>query len=361
MRALFGASGRFARQHERLIGSARALTTIGLAVLLVSCSPAAALLGRVTPSPAPTTLRVGVMPYLSNSVIAIGIEEGYFAAQGLAIETVSVKGSADMLALLATGEIEAGTPAMNPGLINAVAAGSKMRLVLPLTVHVVQDCATAAFVARTADVVSGKFSDPADWKGARVMLSPAGLQGTGGYFLTKALEQGGLTMADVETLKSESAVYGEALRSDQVDIVFALEPWVTRLIADGDLSIVLPIEPLVDGLQSSAIAYSESLMANEDAAQRFAVAYMQAVRQYAQGATPRNVEIVAAFAQLDAELVKRVCWSYAPTDGTIDAQSLATYQEWLLAEGLVDRVLEPDEYIDTRFAEEAVRELDGSR
>ncbi len=301
------------------------------------------------------------MPYVSNSVVQIGIEEGYFAAQGLAIETVAVKGTSDMLALLATGEIDAGTPAMNPGLINAVAAGSKIRLALPLTVHVEQDCATAAFVARTDDVESGRYSDPADWKGARVMLSPAGLQGTGGYFLTQALALGGLTLDDVEVHKAEAAVFGEALRSGQVDIAVALEPWITRITSDGGVSQLMPIEPLVDGLQSSAIVFSESLMADTEAAQRFAVAYMLAVRQYAQGATPRNVGIVSAFTGLAPDLVQRLCWSYAPIDGSINTQSLNTYQEWLLGEGLIDRILKPEEYIDTRFVDEAVRRLDGSR
>lgn len=294
------------------------------------------------------------MPYISNTSVMIGIEEGYFGEQGIEVQPVLLKGTSDVLALLATGEIDAGTPALNPGLYNAVAAGAPMRIVLPLTVHRMQDCTTIALMARQDDIDSGRLADPADWAGLKVMVTDAGPSGTGAYYLTHVLEPTGLRLSDVQLLKGESAIHAEALRSGQVDMTLGIEPWIAQATLGGGVGVLLPLEGYGHDLQASVIVFGGRLLEDRDLGVRLATAYLKSARQFALGPTARNVEIAAAFTGLDADLVARLCWSVTPTDGAINTESILIHQDWLLSEGLIDRELAPEEFIDTGFAEEAV-------
>lgn len=297
------------------------------------------------------------MPFISNAAIKIGVEEGYFQEQGIDVQPVLLKGTNETLALLATGEIDVGIPALNPGLYNAVAAGAAMRIVLPLTVHRVQDCTTVALMARQEDIDSGRLANPADWAGLKVMVTDAGPSSTGAYYLTQVLEPAGLRLSDLQLLKGEAAIHAEALRSGQVDMTYELEPWVTRATQGGGVGVLLPLEGYGHDLQASVIVFGERLMEDRDLGVRWATAYLKSVRQFALGPTARNVEIAADFTGLAPELVARLCWSITSTDGAINTESIMIHQNWLLSEGLIDRELAPEEFIDTGFAEEAVEIL----
>jgi ABC-type nitrate/sulfonate/bicarbonate transport system substrate-binding protein len=169
----------------------------------------------------------------------------------------------------------------------------------------------------------------------------------------------GLTIADVSVEKSNSAVFEEALRSKQVDIAFTAEPWITRMLAAGDMVLLSGLERYSGGMQAASLVFSGRMVKNTDVSQRFVLACLKAVRQYAQGPTPRNVEILSVFTELEPDLVAKMCWAYAPTDGKMDPEPIRGFQVWLREQGLIDRVVEPQEYMDTRFVEAAVRTLDG--
>jgi NitT/TauT family transport system substrate-binding protein len=337
----------------------RALCVVCLLFLVVACSPEATPTAAVIPTPEPVSLKVGTLPFLSNAIIKIAAEEGFFAQQGLAVELVEIKQSSEMIPLLVKGDLDAGTPALRAALFNAVAAGGRVKIVLPLTEFRERECEAIAFLARKEDVDSGKYQDPANWKGLH-FTATEGVQGVLGYVASRALGPAGLTLDDIEAEKIEAPAQEEALRSGQVDIAYAVEPWVTRAQAAGDISLLLPAERFAPGLPSSAIVFGARLLDNPEIGQRFAIAYLQAVRQYLEGKTPRNVEIVSAFTGLDAELVAKVCWTYSPPDGSINGESLMDYQQWLKEQGQVDQILPVEDVVDTRFASEAVRVLDGT-
>jgi ABC-type nitrate/sulfonate/bicarbonate transport system substrate-binding protein len=335
------------------------LTTIFSVLSVVACSGGLSL-RRATPTPAPVTLRLGTLPFLASSVFQVGVDQGYFAAQGIAVELVPFRASADMLAPLATGDIDAGIMTPLAGLFNAVASGSAARVVFAAGVHTAGHCCTGGFLVRKEDAESGKYSSPADWKGARLMVSSGALQGTGGYALAEALRPYGLSAADLVTEKADPPVQAEALRAGRADIVFAAEPWVTQLQADGDISLILTAESLIPGIPGTVVVAGERLLGNHEACARFALAYMQALRQFALGGTEANLAAAAKCTGLDTELLGKICWSWLPTNGRVDAEALARFQEWYKSTGLVDRVLSAEEYVDTSYVDEAVRILDGS-
>ena len=62
-----------------------------------------------------------------------------------------------------------------------------------------------------------------------------------------------------------------------------------------------------------------------------------------QGKTDRHLEILLEHLPQDADLLEAACWPAMHDDGSIDPDLLRRYQEWAVAQGLVDRVLEPGE------------------
>jgi NitT/TauT family transport system substrate-binding protein len=341
------------KQHPKPYLHQIIVRIVCLALFLAACTPQPMPSTPAAVTPEPVHLKVGTLPYISNTIIKIAAEEGFFIEQGLAVELVDLKSSNDFFPLLLKGELDVATPALTPGFFNAVAKGGNLKIVLPLTDFKVQDCASSAFLARKADVEAKVYADMAHWKGARVALTSGGGPNSAAYVLAQALRQGSLGVSDIQIETIDLAVQAEALRASQVDIVFAVEPWVTRMLAQGDIAVLFPGEPLAPELTSSVIVFGARPLANPDIGNRFATAYLKAVRQYLQGKTPRNIELVAAYTSLDPELVKQVCWSHSPPDGQINVDSIMAYQTWLKESGALDRVLEPKEFLDTSFAEAA--------
>lgn len=333
---------------------------VSLALLLGGCTSDSM---PTTPGPAttePIHIKVGTTPILSNVVLYIAEKNGYFAKEGLSVELVPFQSNRDFVALLLNGQLDVAQPALSPGFFNAVGAGGKLKMVLAVTNVKVRNCSYIAFFVRRADMETGIYREPGNWKGARVALLPAGAQSATGYIMDHFLRQGGLGLRDINLPVIDLAIQPEALRVGQVDIVLASEPWVTRMKADSNLAQLLPAESYAPNLTLSAILYGSKLLDNPDAGNRFAVAYLKAVRQYLQGAIPRNVEIITGLTGLEPEMIEHICLPDIPADGRINTDSVMDYQAWLMEQKFLDRMVSPDEFIDIRFVDAAHRVLGGN-
>lgn len=328
---------------------------IGL-LLLTACA--------VTPVAAPAEgdealipFKLGTLPYMSNVVLAIAHDEGFFEEQGLAVEMVQFRTFPELIPLLISGELDAATPAIGAGFFNAVAAGGDIRMALPLTLYQEQACTALAYAARKSDIEAGTYAEPSAWKDAKLGFTVGGTPGISGFAASRVLGQAGLTLDDVQINEVDAPAQEEALRNGQVDIMYVVEPWLTRMRAAGDIDVLLPAETIAPGLAVSVIAFGAKPLHTPGVGERFATAYLKAVRQYLEGATDRNVEIAAAYTGLDAELVRKICWTASSPTGEFNVPILQEYQQWIFDQGLTNRFLEPDEYLDSTFAEAANKKL----
>lgn len=336
------------------------IVLLGIGLLTACIMPPAAAGNPAVPPAAPTELiplKVGTLPFLSNAILQIAQQEGYFAEQGLAVELVVQQSSNEFIPLLLQGELDVATPALTAGFFNAVASGGNLRMVLPLTTFTSQSCSAIGIVARRSDVDAGTYATPAQWQGAKVTLPPAGAQALPGYIIDTALQQGALTLQDVQLTAVDLPVQAEALATGQTDLIYAVEPWITRMTSNPALALLQPAEPLVPDLTASMIVFGAKLLADPTMGTRFATAYLQAVRQYAAGKTPDNVATIAAYTKLEPTLVEKLCWTASPPDGAINVDSLMAYQSWLQAQGVLDRTLKPEEFLDTQFVTAANQQL----
>ena len=174
------------------------------------------------------------------------------------------------------------------------------------------------------------------------------------YFLEKVLKKAGLTLDDVTKITIPPPADLGAMTKGSLDATVGGEPWVSRMTKAGVGATWIPIQDYLPGFQNGTFMYGPNLLEkNPDAGIRLMVGYLKGLRQYNQGKTERNLEIVANFTKIDKEFLKKACWAYVPVDGRIKFQSLDEFQRWAMTKEYIDSPLTKEQMWAPRFIEEA--------
>jgi len=335
------------RHDGVLIGRLAAVLTLG--------ALAAASLRAAGPAPSPVHLKVLFVRFLSFAPLAIAEAEGYFRAQGLEVEPVSLTGSSEATPPLIRGELDVVTGLIKIGDFNAIARGASLRLVADKGHFEAGPCVPMAFVARRG-LLNGEGADEsARLKSARVAASPLSYVE---YALETLLGRKGLKLADVNLARIHEGMVGEAIEKGSLDIGVLAEPNLTRALKSGKTVLWTPLPEFLSGGQLAAVYFGPGLLErNRGAGRRFMLAYLQGVRQYNRGKTPRNLDILVSATGLDRELLKEACWQPIRGDGRINVESVLDFQRWAVRRGALDAVVPPEKFWDPSFVEEAVKVL----
>lgn len=303
----------------------------------------------------PVTIRT--VPFLSSGVFYVAQAEGFFEAEGLRATFIEMDTASPLVPALIRGDVDVLPTAMSPAFFNAIARGARVRFVGGVSELAQGGCTYAALVANRALARDGVVA-PASLRGRR--LGAARSIATD-YLVETFFEQVGLRSSDLATVDLPAAAELEALRSGRLDAAAIGEPTLTRALASGELVVVKPFEDIAPGFQYSLMVFGPSFLDRQpEVGQRFMRAYLGAVRQFNQGATDRNVEILAAATGLDRSLLKQVCWPYIRRDAGLNAASVRAFQAWAREKGLIDRELPFEQLYDSRFLEGANRALSTS-
>ena len=130
------------------------------------------------------------------------------------------------------------------------------------------------------------------------------------------------------------------------------EPALTRTSKVGEVWI--RAQDVVPGFQWGVIAFGERLLQKDrEAGTRFMRAYERGVEQYRTGKTARNVAIIAAATGDSEELTREACWPTFRAGSAIEWESIAQFQRWANAEGLMEHTLTRDQLWDSSFVSAA--------
>jgi len=291
---------------------------------------------------------------MSNAPLFIADEEGFFAREGIKLEFVAL--STDLtqnIPALDQEKLDAIAAQVNVGFFNAIAKGARSRIVVDRGHVDPSSCDFMGIVGRGSLFRSDDL--PADMlRGRRFAVNFAGASG---YLVDRYLSTKGLTMGDVSFVTLPDNVQLQALQSGSIDALFATEPRLTpslhgnRLIVSGN--------KYTPGLQYGILVFGPSLLVtHRDLGQRFINAYLRGVRQYNQGKTPRNVDIISRRVKLNADTARSLCWTPIRNDGSLDTASIQEFQKWGVEQRHQIRVLSESEYDDLEFAKQATAELD---
>ncbi len=292
-----------------------------------------------------------MLPYVSFAPLLIAQEEGYFAEQQLHVTFRKLKRSADAIVALARGEIDVAGGTISLAFLNGLARGARIRLVADKGYIDPAGCTYTAVMARRALVEAGA-PDTAGWlRGRRVAVNRHSFQG---YLLDKLLESAGLGLEAIEVADVPDAALPGALSQGAIDLAVTSEPWITHILRSGHGVIWKRVEDVAPGAQYAFIAYGPTLLdRNPDAGRRFLVAYLEGVSVYNRGKTKRILQILEKQTGLPTEVLEASCWPRIRADGRIDVHSVLEFQRWAARRNLLDRLIDPGEFWDPRFADHA--------
>lgn len=316
-----------------------------LAACLLACG-----CGAPSDSGEAIRLRVGFTKHLTMTPLFIAEAEGFFEDEGLDVELIAMEAAATAIPALLRGRLDVLPGPMSPSFFNAILRGGRLRLVADKGSYSSGQCSHQAFVV----------SQVALDRGPPVVMERVGTAKEPflRFFVERALQQRGYDPSEVQLFHVPQAAEYEAIIAGRLDGAMVGEPWLTRVRDRGGVVWTYANE-LLDGHQFSVMAFGPNLLDRDpEAGRRFMVAALRAVRQYNEGKTPRNLEIISEALGYDIETLSDICWPPMRDDGLINGESIVEFQRWALARGDLDGLLSPEEFWDPRFVEHARRVLD---
>ena len=328
------------------------LASIATFIIPLSSSPAA-------------EVKIGVANAVSDAGIFIAREKGYFKDEGLSVEIIAFASGANMVAPLGTGQLDVGGGSAAASFYNAYARGIKMKIVADKASSI-PGYPVNRLVVRSDLVKSSRYKTLSDLKGLKFAMNATGVAAQ--VTLDTILNKAGLKRADIETINMSMPDYVAALRNKSVDASIATEPFGSLSIKEGDAMAVIGDDEIIPGHQIANLLYSEKFAANrQDDAVRFMKAYLRGLRFYASGIANGRfagdnaeevIKILMATTPLkDRSIYDLIIPSGVDPNGSINLQTLKMDLDNYKEAGLIDGKVEIEDVIDTRFLDQALKEL----
>lgn len=296
-------------------------------------------------------VKVVTLPFITFAPFYIGIEEGYFEDYGIEVELVDFTVQEEILPALSSGQVDVSSGLVSAGMFNAIARGADIRITADKGFVDPEGCINWTVLGRADLIENGALETPDQLAGLTVNIVPATWLE---YYLSVVLTAGGLTLDDIDKVNISSPAVPEALNQSQIDAAVNSEPWVTRL-ADSGHAPVLPLPQELTPNESGAVMlFGPSLLGeNRDVGARFMAGYLEAVRQYSEGATARNLEIVGPITNLPEDLLNTMCWPAINPTGKVAVAGVEAFQQFAIDRGYLDTVVPAADFYDESFISEA--------
>ena len=338
--------------------SVRAKMMLALAVMGLMAAPVAA-----------ETVRVAEVPLVTGGGFYVALEKGYFAKLGLTIQTRSFNDGALVVPAMVAGELDVAAVTAAASLFNSIARGAPLAIVLDRGNNRAGRGFTAVNV--TNELYEAGLRSPADFamlKGRKIGIGAIG--SINQYDASQALIRAGLDpRRDVQWISNIPQpdlikMLGQK-QLDATNVAYQLSV-VARdnkwgpIVAMGD-------DIVPDAALAMYAVNRNYIVTNRDTLVRFAVAYLQGVKEFnaAAIAPDQHPEILAILAKTTVlnkpELLKAIAphWSYTNEDGAPQADSILKMQDfWADYFTFVEKKVPREQLIDATIAQEAKARLD---
>jgi NitT/TauT family transport system substrate-binding protein len=315
---------------------------------------AAAVLGCKRRGASPRRkLKLAVVPQLTMAPVHLAVERGYFEQAGVDVSLVEIANSAQVLLLLAGGEVDASLNSLTSSFLNAVVRGAKVRIVAGRTV-LSTACETGdRLYVRRRDFPEG-LKDIRRLRGMRIAISRKATVTE--FFLDTMLESAGMSQRDlhVSTLARAEAV--AALIGGRIDAVMDHQferdvQEVTRQVIRGPR-----VAEFFPRFQYAHVLFGAKVLA-EDLSQGegLLAGYLRGSREFLRGRTPKYMDDFARANKLDPERTRGVCRDFYTPDGSIQTGDLDRFIAWSGKKGYVTAPLQAADLVDARFLAPAQR------
>lgn len=298
---------------------------LGLALALSGCSG-----GGDSPTPTAaggtglekTTIKVGALPIPDPAALYIAQAKGFFKAEGLTVEPVTITGGAVALPQIESGALDI-SQTNYVSTILAAGQGKKIKLVA--------DMYQAA--PNTFTIMAPKDSpiqSVADLKGKVVLVN--NLQNIATLAVTSQIKAAGLSTDDIKFIEKPFPEMGNALNSGQGDAAWITEPFITAN------KNALGFRTIADTMTGPTAEFPiAGWMASEDWAAknpRTLAAFQRAIAKAQQLASSDRKEVEAVlptYTKIDAKTAAAIALGTFPT--SLDAARLQKVADLMLEYG----------------------------
>lgn len=307
-----------------------------------------------------TTVKVGVLRLSSTAPIFIGMDKGFFEAEGIKVEPIWFKAAQPIAVATASGDVDVGATGLTAGLYNSIAQGMKIAIVADKGREWPGYKLTAIIV--DTDQWKAGIRDLKDLKGKRVGVTQIG--STFHYILGNLLEKKGMSLNDVKVVPLGSvASMRDTVISHQIESAFLNQPFVTATEKAAMANILLWVGDHLP-YQIAANFYGEKWMKNRGPAIAFMKAYIRSCRYYYDYALvkkdgPQYQEILSIISKYTEEKPDLVALAlpYIDRNGELYIEDIQKQLDWYHRNGMVSKKMSSSEMIDLSFWKEAIQQL----
>src|SRR3954447_13418096 len=314
--------------------------------------PAAA---GASPPAALEPVKVAYVNALDNAPLFVGIDRGYWQAEGIDVQTEPVQSAADAIAFLANGQLDVAVGSIAVPLFNAAQQGLDVRIIAPVAYVELWKV-----LLRTDLWESGAVRTLADLRGRRIYSVAPGSGAN--YSRLKWQESAGLRPDDVELVNMQLSDAPLAMANRQLDAGGFSDPWATRILVEGT-AVVLDPGPPAERLSIVLTAGARLRHEQSELGRRFMLAFLRAIRDLQTDEQIKSDATVETFARWTGnrpELVRQL--RYMPRfdpNLTVDVDNLLDQQRVHIASRATTYTdpLPADRLLDLALAEYAVQRL----
>jgi len=313
--------------------STKLVLHIALTITLVVLLPS---LGRAQSE----TVKLGDLAAISNAVVYIAIEKGFFKEQGVVTEISNFASAAKQVPALVAGELEVSVGSASAGLFNAVAQQAPFRIVADKG-QAREGFGFSLLTVRKDLVDSGQVKTFRDLKGKKIaILAKGNIQH---YLVGKMAEEAGLTINDVDLTFLDAPSQVTAFETKAIDASYAVEPWPARFQERG-VAVRFRTPDQVKGLgavQVGVIIYSgKFIKERRPVAQRWMTAYLKAVELFHKNGTkdPEIAAILEKYTKVPAKVIQAAIPPYQDPNGKVLVENLADQAQWFANNGMQQKI-----------------------
>jgi NitT/TauT family transport system substrate-binding protein len=300
-------------------------------VILLCAAILAGAAGSETSAQEPTKVRVSTIPIIDIAPVRAAIEQGYFKAEGLEVDTTPTVGGAVGLPALAAGQIQIGYSNIVSIVLGAyqgldfqiIAAGSASSDAPPNT--------AGLFAKKGSNIKSGK-----DLEGKRVAVNT---RNSINWLVVREWTR--LSGGDPEKiifLEIPFPNMTDALRGNQIDAGFTVEPFLSAGVASGTTELVgWPYDRIMKRVPISQYASTKSyIRANPGVIERWVRAYNKGIDWVnANKGSDAWLKLIAGYTRMTPEQIRNIAvplW-----EKTVDPTSVGKMVEVMRVHGLMDK------------------------
>lgn len=306
---------------------------------------------------------MGVSGSLANSGIYFALDKGYFAEEGLEVETVQLQSLVDFITALASGQMDAAGSPLAAALYNAAAQNLGVRIVADHGRIPSPQWDAVTLMVRQDLLDSGEVKDYPDLRGRK--CASFSQDSTPEVLLARALQRGGLTLQDVDYVNLSFVDMVAAFSNKAIDCAIVLEPFISTITRQGTAATWKGSVDIMGGeVQLGAIFYGPRMTGNQDVARRWMIAYLRGLRAYNDAFGPQKKDFADAVAILskntavkDASLYEQMRPFGLDPDGKVDVQSMQGDLTYYEGTGAVKAKVDLAQIVDTSYQEYALQRL----